>query len=113
MFALAGRDQFRFAVDADEPFAQYRLIDDSEDSDAVLLQRDQRTPFVTAGDESSCAVHRIQNPSQSVRRRLFLKFFAENSVIRPLALDDGANRLLRTLVRCSDRIELAAFRNAL
>ncbi len=34
------------AIDAQETFAQHRLIDDAQHRHAVMLQRDQRTPFM-------------------------------------------------------------------
>src|SRR5262245_22925661 len=104
------RHQFGFAVHADETLAENRLIDDAEHGAAIFFQRDKRTPFMSSCDEGPCAVHRIEDPGQAIRRYLLAKFFAENSVIRPLALDEGTDRFLGGFVGRGYRIKCAAFR---
>src|SRR5262245_37711399 len=63
-------------------------------------------------DEGACDVHRVENPGPAVRGYLLAKFFAENSVIRPFALDEGTDRFLGSFVGRCYRIKCAALRNA-
>jgi NAD(P)-dependent dehydrogenase (short-subunit alcohol dehydrogenase family) len=85
--------------------AQNRLVENAEHRAAVLLQRDERAPFVPAGDEGARAVHRIEHPAQAARARFFAIFLAEDSVGRPLAFDDRADRGFGTLVGLGHGIE--------
>ena len=79
---------------------------------AIVLQSDQRTPFIAARNERACPVHRIQNPGETAGGWLLAKFFANDSIIRSLAFDDGADRFLGAFVSDRYRIEHAAFREA-
>src|SRR5215471_21335808 len=66
-----------------------------------------------AGDEGACAVHRIENPGKRIGRGLLLEFFSDDSIVRPLMLDDRANGLFGAFIRGSNRIEHAASRESL
>ena len=59
------------AIDAEKPFAQHRLVQNAQHRHFVIFQRDQRAPFMTAGDEGAGAVHRVEYPAQAGSCRAF------------------------------------------
>ena len=102
----AGRGAHRLAVEggafAHPPgpaFAGNRLVDNAQHGEAILQQADQRAEDRAPGDEAGGAVDRVEHP---LAPRAFVAravFFADDAVIEPLRLQNGAHRGLCRLVR--------------
>ena len=92
-------------VDANESLAQHRLVQDAQQRHVILFQRDQRAPFVAAGDEGAGAIDRIEHPTEAGRAGLFAIFLAQDGVVRALAVDDGADGAFGATIGLGDGIE--------
>src|SRR5262245_4318211 len=65
---------------------------------------------MSSRNERSRAVYWVENPGQAGCGGLCSKFFAKDSIIWPLAFDQGAKRLFGGHVGKSDWIKRTAFR---
>src|SRR5580658_4743065 len=95
----------RGAVHADEALTQYRLIENAQYRPAGLLQRDQLTPFMAAGDKGAGAIQGIQHPAIVILARCLAELLAQDGVVRPFFGDQVPDGAFGAAIGFGDGIE--------
>ena len=104
--ALARRSAIaRSAAITAEPFAHERLMHHAEDRRSVAHEPDEGAPDRHSGDERFGAVDRVEHPDELGIGALVAVFLADNAVLRKVALDQRAHRVLGGAVGGRHRVE--------